>query len=358
MNLVRCFLMISALLVSTTSANAATFCVGSSTELFSALGTTSGNGEDDVIKIRSGTYSVSSGAVAFPYYTSESFGLTVAGGFVSLTGNPCIFQLGGPTQTVLSGSGVRQVMRLQGAPGTSGAISVNNLTFHDGLSTQQGAGLALGGAAGFVGDLSVSRVIFDNNVSTTFGGGLALTADGGAGRISNSLFVNNRCAANYCAAVLTINAASAVDYRAIFDFNTVVANTCTNGAPPDCIAGGVRIGGSARALFNSNAFALNSGGDLYLQNSTSDVRHNNVVTLIGTPANQSGNFALVNPLFVDPLGSDFRLSFASPLVNNGLGVGLATVDLDGKPRVNDNFVDIGAYENQNRVFKGDFEQLF
>ncbi len=357
MDLIRCLLMTSAILFIPTGAKAATFCVGTSAGLVSALGTASANGEDDTIKIRSGTY-VSTGSVAFPYYTSENFNLAIAGGFVTLAGNPCVFQLGGATQTVLSGSGARQVMRLQGAPGTSGAISISNLTIRDGFSAQQGAGLGLDGAAGFVGDLSVSRVIFDNNVSTTFGGGLALSADGGIGRVSNSLFVSNRCTSNYCAAVLTINAASAADYRAFFDFNTVVANTCSNGAPAGCSAGGVRIGGSARALFNSNAFAFNSGTDLFLQNSTSDVRHNNVVTLSGTPANKSGNLALVNPLFVDPLGSDFRLSFASPLVNSGLGVGLATVDLDGKPRVNDYFVDIGAYENQNRVFKGDFEQLF
>ncbi|MBL0162386.1 MAG: hypothetical protein IPP82_01705 [Xanthomonadales bacterium] len=60
---------------------------------------------------------------------------------------------------------------------------------------------------------------------------------------------------------------------------------------------------------------------------------------------------------VQPALSLFRLRLASPLINSGLGVSLATVDLDGKPRVNDNSVDIGAYENQDRIFPGNFELL-
>ena len=358
MNRVSGLLVSTLLLAALTRAEAASFCVVDGAELRQALSTAAGNGESDRIRLRSGSFSVTTSSVAFYYFTSESFDLEISGGWVSVGPQPCLAQTGRADATVLSGSGVRQVLSLGGASGTSGNISVSNLTIRDGDSAQQGAGLNLGGIAGFVGDLSVSNVVFDGNVSATFGGGLTAGADGGVLKLINNLFLRNKCGSDYCAANLTVNAASASSYRAFFSYNTVVANICTPGAPPSCDTAGVRIGGSARSLFIGNAFAFNAGADLKLQNLTSDVYNNNVVDILGSPAASGGNLSLSNPLFVDPFSADYRLMFASPLRNAGsAAIGLPAVDLDGAPRLNDYQYDIGAFENQDHLFGSSFEPL-
>ena len=56
-----------------------TYCVSDEANLISALNDTKDNGADDVIKIQQGTYNGN-----FVYASSESFGLTVEGGYTAL----------------------------------------------------------------------------------------------------------------------------------------------------------------------------------------------------------------------------------------------------------------------------------
>jgi hypothetical protein len=107
--------------------HAATFCVDDGTELQSALTTAGGNGEDDTILVKTGTYT-SANAVAFTYSTSQNKSLTIEGGWFSTELLDCFFFLDDPTQTVLSGSDARPVLYMDGTAGTSGAITVRNLT--------------------------------------------------------------------------------------------------------------------------------------------------------------------------------------------------------------------------------------
>jgi hypothetical protein len=338
------------------AAHSATFCVATSTELQQALTTAGSNGEDDVIKIRAGTYSASTGATAFAYFTSENHALSVQGGYFSVGQFPCLLQGLDASRTVLSGSNARRVMDLSAANGSSGNLSISNLTIRDGASTQQGGGLKMADSAGFVGNVTVERVIFDSNLSATFGGGLLVASDGGLLNVRNNLFLGNRCSGNNCAISATANVASGV--RAYFGGNTIVANACAAGAPATCNVGGVRIGGSAHALFYNNAFAFNTGTDLAIQAPNVEVYNNNINVITGTPSMSSGNLALSDPVFVNPFAGDYRLQLASPLRNAGIGTyELSSVDLDGNERVNEGVVDIGAYENTDIVFRDGFELI-
>ncbi|MCL2103626.1 MAG: VWA domain-containing protein [Kiritimatiellaeota bacterium] len=60
--------------------------------------------------------------------------------------------------------------------------------------------------------------------------------------------------------------------------------------------------------------------------------------------NGGGNIS-ADPLFEDALAGNFRLRMDSPCVNAGTNPSVVgTVDLDGKPRIRDGTVDMGAYE--------------
>jgi hypothetical protein len=339
----------------TTDARAATFCVDTSVELQQALTTAGSNNEADTIRVEAGVYA-GTGSVAFSYTTAQNFGLTIAGGYLS----GCGVQALDPGLTQLTGSDARQVLRLTGMAGSSGAQSISNLTIRDGLSSESGAGLRIGGVGGYTGSLSVSRVVFSRNVSTTIGGGLLVAADGGIVNVLNNLFLLNQCANTHCAFSATVNAPSPVGFRAYFGNNTIVGNRCTAGST--CSETGGRFGGSASAVFYNNVFAANTNGDLTLTNasgSSTELYNNNLVALSGTPpAVMSGNIAFANPQFVDLLNDDLRPTPTSPLRNAGISAfALLQIDLNAKPRVNDLVVDIGAYENDDGVFRDGFEIL-
>ncbi|MEZ6195879.1 MAG: right-handed parallel beta-helix repeat-containing protein [Planctomycetota bacterium] len=61
-----------------------------------------------------------------------------------------------------------------------------------------------------------------------------------------------------------------------------------------------------------------------------------------------GNVDL-DPLFVDSTSGDFRLRFDSPLIDAGDNAAVMPpqIDLDGRPRVLNQFVDMGAYESDD-----------
>jgi hypothetical protein len=319
--------------------------------------TAGSNSEADTIKIEAGTYSASGGAAAFAYSTAQNFTLIVSGGHVSNPPQMCVRQLVDPGATILSGSDARQVMNLSGSPGTIGGQSLSNLTIQDGLSSLNGAGLSIGGGGGFTGNVLVYRVIVSRNVSTQFGGGLAVYSEGIV-NIRNNLFLLNQCSMSNCAISATVNAASPTTTRAFFGNNTIVGNQCTSGS--SCTATGARFGGSASAVFYNNVFAANSNGDLDLfsfSGGVVDLYYNNLVSVTGTAPNASvGNIAFANPQFVDLLNDDFRPTLSSPLRNAGTDqFVLETLDLAGEARINEGHVDIGAYENSDRIFADAFD---
>jgi hypothetical protein len=185
-----------------------TFCVGDATALQNALMTANSNGEDDIVKIKPGTYAGGSG-VAFAYSTSQSDAITISGGWVDLSIFDCVLQIGDPTDTVLSGSDVRPVLQMSGS-GTSADMTLENLTIRDGNGAEFG-GLRMS-SGNFFGDLLVDRVYFVDNVSATFNGGASIGTQGTA-TVRNSWFRNNRCGSSICAVQMVVNHTNSTDTR-------------------------------------------------------------------------------------------------------------------------------------------------
>lgn len=336
------------------TSEAATFCVSDAATLRGALATAEGNGAFDSISVAIGTYAPVGGAAAFEYDSNEGFGLVVRGGYVIVNGQ-CVGPTLDPTLTVLSGSNVMPVLRMGGSSGAAGSIRIENLTIRSGRSTGSGGGGTLGGA-GFQGGITVERVIVRNNDAELFGGGLSI-ATASVLRVSNSLFVTNRAGSGHAALSVTADRPdTALNYIV---GNTLVANGCL---PGDSCVAVMRVDSSSNAhvVIANNAFGLNSAGDdLQIDGSSSIfVMHNNVVGLSGNvaPASSTGNLALFDPGFVDPLGGNYRLPVSSSLRDAGHATFAgAAPDLDGLPRVNGSSVDIGAYENQDNLFGDGFE---
>jgi hypothetical protein len=342
----------------TSSAVAATFCVSNGTELQAALSTAASNGEDDLIRLRTGTFRRSAAGIAFTYFTAQNHSLTLEGGWFGVTVGNCAIRLNTPTSTVLDGEGLRSVAQLLGDAGTSGALSVRNLSVINGMGTDVG-GLAIGVIGNFVGDVSIERVIFRDNQSP-LAGALSAAADGGVLRVSNNLFDGNRCGGAGCAASLVVNTPlqNAPQPRLTFVGNTVVRHACL-GAP--CSQGAVRLGGGfggpAQFLLAGNVLALNAQPDIQFSLNTGTLRNSRWDNLVGSPTQLLANLAPGSaPGFVDAGAGDFRLAQASALVDAGFATPqLPSLDLAGQPRSAGAAPDIVAFELQPPLFQNGFE---
>lgn len=346
---------------------AATFCVSDAEELRAALQTAGGNGANDVIRIKTGTYPTTQFLlnIAFTYSTAQDFDIRLEGGWAG-TGDTCSRRFSSPTATVLTGSGVGPVLRMTGADGSAGDMVVERLTIRDGKSGQYGAGLRIGGNAGpggFAGDIVVERVYFDNNESDEWAAGLALETAGGA-RVRDSIFRSNACVVNGCAAELFMSNADAVDFRAVFANNTVFGNQCLPGGDA-CSTGGLLVNSpfdlEPRTLLLNNVFALNDGNDIQFLSDHVELRYNSFNQSWGVPAAAFGNMNVINPGFVSYLDEDFRLRPDSPMRNagyDGLLFGLppySAADFAGQTRVQESRIDIGAHEFSERIFADGFD---
>jgi len=345
-----------ALVSGTTVARAAEFCVNSGNAIRQALAIAQANGEGDTIKIMTGTYGATSGSVAFPFTTNQNGALSIEGGY----GIGCLSKQDNAKLTVLSGSGVRQVMRLF-ATGT-GAISVKNLSIEDGEAEGEGAGLWIGGSTnpfstGYNGSIVVERVILLFNRSAANAGGLAVSTGGGGMTLRGNLLAFNRCGGNHCSLRVESRASSDDPILVYFGGNTVTLNTCNLGASL-CDSGGARFTGPQNAVIYDNLFALHNGEDLSLQSPAVNalLSYNNIEVIVGTPTSATGTFTYANPQFIDALAENFRLQPTSPVRNKGNApYPLPSIDLDGLSRIVDSAPDLGAYESRDALFTNGFD---
>ena len=153
---------------------------------------------------------------------------------------------------------------------------------------------------------TVSHSTFTGNHSSTGGGG----ADSSA--LDNCLLFGNSAseagAANSCSLANC----------------TVAANACS---------------GISYSTANNSIMYDNARGNLY---------ESTVNYTCTTPLPDTGTGNITNaPLFLNPATGNFHLQTNSPCVNAGNNAFAAgATDLDGRPRVYDGTVDMGAYENQ------------
>ena len=336
------------------NAPAAVFCAATTSAIRQALIIAGSNGETDTIRIIIGTYAPTTNAIAFSYTTSENYAVTVEGGYTF----GCGTRINKASLTVLSGSGIRQVMRFDSVG--IGSVTVKNLTIEDGESDDPGAGLSIEGPAGpffagFSGSAFVERVVFLRNHSAAEAGGLRVSTKGGILLIRGNLFAFNRCDDGHCAAWLESGTVDPI--TVYFGGNTVALNTCTLGAP-NCDSGGARFSGDQHALIYDNLFAFNSGEDLLLESPAvqADLYYNNIDEIAGSPDTEVGTLNVANPEFVDALAEDFHLQPTSPLRDEGTTIyPLPLIDLDGNRRIIESAPDLGAYEILDFLFVDGFD---
>jgi len=204
------------------------------------------------------------------------------------------------------------------------------------------------------GEPVLLRNIIEANTATATaenaatGGGLALL--GGSATITGNLIRNNSATGGpmlgdpdgrgggvWCS-----------ESEALFLNNTLQGNTATH------LLSGVLEIPTGRPRFVNNIIAYNEGG-IYAGKETevfaasNDVYHNYEpdYTGPGDPFGERRNMAL-NPRFVSLSTGDLHLRDDSPCINAGDNSLLVPdeVDLDGNPRLNDDIVDLGAYERR------------
>ena len=183
-------------------------------------------------------------------------------------------------------------------------------------------------SGGGVASWSSSPNLKDNTIVGNWceGDGGGVHINGGSPVLTNNVIANNGARFGYGGVSILNNAAPVLTNNTITNNNSVFT------------IGGVNSSGSNPTITNCILWG-NSGADLVGASATySDV---GVGDTVGT-----GNVS-ANPMFVNPGVGDYHLQSGSPCINAGSNVapGLPATDKDGKPRILEGTVDMGAYES-------------
>lgn len=315
-------------------------------------------------------------------------GVTILGGFPN-TGNPLITDRDWNAYiTILSGDiGIigdstdnsYQVLRDTVGNNLNNTAILNGFTIKDGNSI--GSANAYGGGIYTAYSPTIINCKFTHNTAM-FGGGIFC----GSPMVVNCSFSNNRASQGGGGMFIGTNSVSSIT-NCNFLNNTAsygggIANedcqvTITNSSFSGNIASGTVGGGGG--IYNQNSIAIitncnviyNTSGyvtGVGIRNtnfSFSTVKNcivwgnysgtqisgstNTTYSIVQGGYTGTGNLA-TNPLFVDTVNGDFRLTQCSPAINVGLdSVNNYSTDLAGNPRIFDSIIDIGAYEFQNLI---------
>lgn len=372
-------IMVLQLTVGLLDVRAATFCATNSAELQSSLDMAAVNGEDDYIRIATGTYQSPSGG--FIYNSAglpggDEKSLSISGGWTEFFGNPCGQQLSkNPSLTAISGNGSNRGLAMYLRQ--SGSVSITLLTFVNGYASGSivGGGLSILTINPYNGSISIENNHFIANEADS-AGAMYIYFDHGPDaqlEITNNLIVGNHARSLVGAVSAVVNSTEFVNAKrgiiaaptAIsFTNNTVVNNSTDN--TTEFAVGGIFINGSVafKWVVNNNLWN-NDGADIrVLSPAGYRLWNNNFQTRIGLEPEFVENNISVEPEYKscgifcvhrEPVVD-------SPLVDAGTHPiftfpwSLTATDSAGRTRVTGPVVDIGAYENQSRLFVDRFEQ--
>lgn len=246
---------------------------------------------------------------------------------------------GGLNTSALTLSGT-QFISNKAAYSGGGVNTLNNTNLVGGLfvGNQVTSTLADGGGALFAnGQLNITGTQFIANTSATKGGAVMHKGSYGAMRIVNALFLRNQASSD--GASLYLPSPIGTD---VILFSTIADNGFN--AKSAILVGIHGALGITNTIIINHAIGINDTGyrtsyqdyNLFFGNT-----RNLSGTISGGSHNQTGD-----PLFVDPLNSDYHLKAGSAAIDKGIFAGVLT-DLDGNSRLPDYGglrPDIGAYE--------------
>ena len=305
----------------------ATHCVSTASELSTALSTATNNGEDDIIRVRQGTYNGN-----FIYASTEAFGVTIEGGYT----DGCTSRVVDPTNTEIDANLNGTPLALS-TPILQSNFSIEGLTIKNGNSSgSHTSGLYINTEAG---DVRITNTIITNNKSEIGLYGLTIEnarnillennlvtenggEDGNAIRINsrnspNVKLINNEISDNVGNGFLVMVTGS------VEVTNNIILNNGTFG-----IGGGGGAGISADTiLFDRNYITKNeswNGGGVAIQgiNDTyTAVFSNN--TIIGNSAKAATGGALIG-----------KISSGSKIVINNNVIAYNTCDRHGGLGIN------------------------
>ena len=236
-------------------------------------------------------------------------------------------------------------------------ITLNNNIISGNSGSTSGAGVFIKASHSVLMSINLSNNTITGNSTSSAGGGIYVF-DASTITLTNNTITENSANGIYNGVGGGLYARGST---IILTNNTVTGNTSRNNG------GGIQLGfidNSDKAYIYNNIVYNNTGGgdgdDLYINNdgngdfipSTVDLYNNNfdqsaTGTFIQIPFPiDPSNLDNADPLFVDSANDDFHLTELSPCINTGnnSAPGLPETDKDGKPRIMDGTVDIGAYE--------------
>ncbi len=342
--------IIVSVLLTTSAVNSATFCVENSDQLEFVLSLADSNDQDDVIKIKSGVYVSPTQNSGFEYrrFFDESYALNISGGWKS-TSALCDFQsYDAVDATIIDGE--NNVKGLSINPSDSGGnITLSNLTFINGHADpgNWGGGLDVLGAHDYVGNIKVLYSQFINNYGNN--GSALKILNGNRVDVSNNLFVANETEyveGSSFAYAITIG--DRQDTGVYFTNNTVISNTGRGLY--------ISVDVDAGILVANNILWGNGDLDVRLIIGTNYVYNNNISTPVSGLDFRANNFS-EEPEFVGGF-LDYTPALSSSLINRGYppfftpfppipfqnNWTLGSRDIKGNSRIQDDRVDIGAFE--------------
>lgn len=335
-------------------ASAAVYCATNATDLQNMLNAAALSADDDVIRLRIGTFIAPGDVNGFTYVSGNDGALTISGNWFGSNAlpNACVDQKEYHHVTTLSGSGQRRALTASMTSMTPGILRIEQVKFEDGLTGLSSFGGCVSIASAY-GTVQIERSIFEGCIAPLGdGGGLSLQAK--AAQLRGNVFHHNTARRGGAAFIEGRGGALVLN-------NNTIADNLAEGLAG--AAGGLQfvksgIDGAATALWASNnlVWGNNAGNDRYdidvsgLSANAAVLRYNHLGTVKGTPAPSSSNTSAGDPRFVvasPVLWSDYETRSDSIVRNSGNNSpagGLTTWDVAGVKRVQGSAVDRGAFE--------------
>ena len=194
----------------------------------------------------------------------------------------------------------------------------------------------------FAGSPVISACVFSNNTAA-FNGGAIFSDNTATTTVRRSRFAGNG-AAQFGGAIHIQNGAAVLKQLVIVNSTAHRGGAVYYAGSPVHLVNSTIVGNHA-TVDGSGIFA-GDGSAVHLRNTV--LWRNDI-----TGEHSASNSWLAtdsDPLFVNPLTGDYRLSSSSPLINGGNDIHVTpamTADIAGNPRIAGSAVDIGAYELQS-----------